>query len=605
LPEQGGGAAPEGRGPARILAFGLRVKITLTFFLFSAAVSALIAFSTYRVLSDQLFKELQNRILNLTRIGSMMLDKGALGRLSVLATAGLDEAARSGVEAGRDYALVSEELNRIRDVESGLVRYTYVFKAGADADHAVFLVDADVLDLLARRGRGEKVEDEAISGFNSVFDVSAFPVIKEAMREGKSRVEDDYSRDEVFKVNSLSGYSPIQGEDGKILAWLGLDMTDSEVAASLARATRLSIGIAALALALSLIVSVFFGSLFTRGIIYLDRIVGRFGRKDLGARAEVKSRDEVGRLSLTFNQMAHTIQAYSSQLQDLLDAYARFVPQDFLKFLEKGSILDVKLGDQVRREMTVLFSDIRLFSTLSEGMSPEENFNFLNSYLKRMGPEIRKHGGFIDKYVGDAIMALFPDSPTDAVKSAIAMIRAVRGYNLDRAKAGYQPIAIGIGLNLGWLMLGTLGEDERMDGSVISDAVNLSSRLEGLTKHYGVSILTTDATLRRVDPSKGFRVRLIDRVQVKGRSAVANIVEIMDGDTEERQAAKLRTKPAFTRALSLYHHREFRAALEAFRALGVEDGEDRIFAIYAERCENCLRTGVGSDWRSVEVFDFK
>lgn len=100
-------------------------------------------------------------------------------------------------------------------------------------------------------------------------------------------------------------------------------------------------------------------------------------------------------------------------------AYARFVPREFLRFLEKESIVDVKLGDQVQKEMTVLFSDIRSFTSLSESMSPKENFNFLNSYLKRVGPVIRNHNGFIDKYIGDAIMALFPDSAQDAMNADI------------------------------------------------------------------------------------------------------------------------------------------------------------------------------------------
>ncbi|MEI6873547.1 MAG: adenylate/guanylate cyclase domain-containing protein [Spirochaetota bacterium] len=406
-------------------------------------------------------------------------------------------------------------------------------------------------------------------------------------------------------VNSVSGYSPVTGSDGKPIAWLGLDMTDSEVRASLLRATGISVTIAALSILLSLLVSFFFGTLFTRGIVHLDRIVERFGRKDFDVRAEVKSRDEVGRLGSSFNQMAQTIQLYSRQLQELLDAYARFVPQDFLNFLEKGSILDVKLGDQVRREMTVLFSDIRSFSTLSEAMTPEQNFNFLNSYLKRIGPEIRNHGGFIDKYVGDAIMALFPENPRNAIEAAIAMMRSVRIYNEDRAKSGYQPIGIGIGINMGWLMLGTLGEDKRMDGTVISDAVNLSSRLEGLTKYYGASILTTDTTLRRVDPAGGFKARFIDRVQVKGRSTAVQIVEIMDGDSDGQGDLKLATKAGFIEALELYHSRDFEGALAAFRRLIGQDPDDRVLSIYSERCESYIRSPVAEDWKGVEVFDFK
>jgi two-component system sensor histidine kinase ChiS len=139
-------------------------------------------------------------------------------------------------------------------------------------------------------------------------------------------------------------------------------------------------------------------------------------------------------------------------------AYGRFVPRNFLKFLGKESIIDVQIGDQVQQKMTVMFSDIRSFTTLSEAMSPQENFNFLNSYLSQVSPVIRQHKGFIDKYIGDAIMALFPESANDAVQAAIAMQKQVALYNEQRQQQGDVPIAIGIGLHTGNLMLGTIGE---------------------------------------------------------------------------------------------------------------------------------------------------
>jgi two-component system sensor histidine kinase ChiS len=167
-------------------------------------------------------------------------------------------------------------------------------------------------------------------------------------------------------------------------------------------------------------------------------------------------------------------------------AYGRFVPHEFLKFLERESIVDVQLGDQVQKEMTVLFADIRSFTSLSERMSPKENFDFLNAYLSRVSPVIRNHNGFIDKYIGDAVMALFPQTADDAVQAAIEMQKQVSLYNSYRQENGYDPIAIGIGLHSGTLMLGTVGESQRMESTVIADAVNLASRLEGLTKVYGV-----------------------------------------------------------------------------------------------------------------------
>jgi two-component system sensor histidine kinase ChiS len=351
--------------------------------------------------------------------------------------------------------------------------------------------------------------------------------------------------------------------------------------------------------------AVFLGVLFTRGIISLDQVVRRFGESNLDVRAEVKSRDEVGRLGTSFNQMAETIQSYSAQLEALLGAYGRFVPQDFLRFLEKKSVLDVKLGDQVQKEMTILFSDIRSFTQLSESMTPAENFNFLNSYLSRVGPEIRAHNGFIDKYIGDAIMALFPDSPDDAVNAALAMLEKLREYNEHRRSSGYLPISVGMGIHTGMLMLGTLGEHERMDGSVIADAVNLCSRLQGLTRIYGGSILVTGHTLGLLKDTGNHSHRFLDRVRVKGRKDTVMIHEIYDADSPAFREKKKATTPDFLTALQAYYARNVAAAEKQFRELKRQSPNDKILDIYIVRCARLRLGGFPEGWTGVESITLK
>ncbi|MCB1317379.1 MAG: adenylate/guanylate cyclase domain-containing protein, partial [Leptospiraceae bacterium] len=198
-------------------------------------------------------------------------------------------------------------------------------------------------------------------------------------------------------------------------------------------------------------------------------------------------------LANRFVRLHNETEQLNRQLSRFNTASMRFVPMEFLRILKKESIVDVELGNQVQKEMCVLFSDIRSFTTLSESMTPPENFAFINSYLRRMGPVIRKHGGFIDKYIGDAIMALFDGGVSSGVDASVDMMRTLHTWNAGRGKYGYDPVTIGIGLHAGPLMLGTIGENERMEGTVISDAVNLAARVEGLTKKYGTAILITDA----------------------------------------------------------------------------------------------------------------
>ncbi len=271
---------------------------------------------------------------------------------------------------------------------------------------------------------------------------------------------------------------------------------------------------------------------------------------------------------------------------ELTDAYGRFVPHEFLYFLGYESIVEVKLGEAVEMEMSILFSDIRDFTTLSEKMTPEDNFKFINSYLSCMEPAIAENNGFIDKYIGDAIMALFSGSADDAVKAGISMLKQLTDYNQGREKAGYLPVHIGIGINTGSLMLGTVGGPKRMDSTVISDAVNLASRIEGLTKNYGVSLLIGDRTFCGLEDPNVYNIRHIDRVTVKGKSEIVSVYEVFDADPAAIREGKLITKSIFEEAIQLYNKGSYPEAARFFqKCLRINPG-DKVAQIYLERTQS-------------------
>ncbi|MDP8935767.1 MAG: response regulator [Cyanobacteriota bacterium] len=269
---------------------------------------------------------------------------------------------------------------------------------------------------------------------------------------------------------------------------------------------------------------------------------------------------------------------------EIAEATSRFVPKEFLAFLGCDSIVDIKLGEAVELEMSVLFSDIRDFTTLSEQMTPTENFKFINSYLSRMEPLIVENQGFIDKYIGDAIMALFSEGADDAVKAGIAMLHTLVEYNRERASVGYVPVEIGVGINTGSLILGIVGGKNRMDGTVISDAVNLASRIESLTKNYGVSLLITQQTFDGLTNPADYAIRVIDKVQVKGKSEWVTVYEVFDADVPEVKAGKLATLQLFTEALSLYNMNNFREAAGLFADCLRQNPGDKVARIYLGRC---------------------
>ncbi|MEO0540423.1 MAG: AAA family ATPase [Cyanobacteria bacterium P01_A01_bin.105] len=274
-----------------------------------------------------------------------------------------------------------------------------------------------------------------------------------------------------------------------------------------------------------------------------------------------------------------------TNLKSLNQAYARFVPQQFLSLLKKDSIVDVQLGDQVELDMSVLFSDIRAFTTLSETMTPEESFQFINSYLQRMEPIILEYNGFIDKYIGDAIMALFGGSAEDAVNAGISMLRSLMPYNTGRQAAGYAGIDIGIGINTGALRLGTVGGPNRMDGTVISDAVNLGSRIESLTKVYQTPLLISHQTYRQLPQPDRYHIRKIDQVQVKGKSEQVIIYEVFDADPDVLRQQKQQTQGRFSEALMLYHQDYKAEALAKFRDCVAIAPDDAVAKIYLTRCQ--------------------
>lgn len=216
---------------------------------------------------------------------------------------------------------------------------------------------------------------------------------------------------------------------------------------------------------------------------------------------------------------------------ELTDSYSRFVPREFLSFLKRRSIKDVHLGDSVEARMTVLFADIQSFTTLSESMTAEENFRFINALLKRIGPVIRKHDGFIDKYIGDAIMALFPKRPDDALEAIMEMQGLLEDYNRARIEKGLERIQIGVGVHTGMVMLGTIGENERMEGTVIGDTVNTASRLEGLTRNYNVTVIVSKECRDLLEDGNRYRFRFIEAVQVKGKSKHVDVLEFMGLDS--------------------------------------------------------------------------
>ena len=291
----------------------------------------------------------------------------------------------------------------------------------------------------------------------------------------------------------------------------------------------------------------------------------------------------------------------SQQLKKINAASNKFVPQTFLNFLGKKNILDATLGDYVEKQVSVLFSDIRDYTTLAEQMTPEENFKFVNAFNQRMGPIIQKHNGFINQYLGDGIMAIFPENTEDILFAAIAMQQRLNTYNENRITKNKIPIRMGIGIHTGPLIMGIIGDKNRFDAATISDSVNSASRIEELTKYYGASILLSEVSLKKLENAASFHFRYLGEVQVKGKLKPLKIYECFDGDASDLFDLKLATLVQFESGINFYFKKSFARAMLSFESVLHQNPKDRTSQLFLRKATKLDTQGVQEDWTGVEM----
>lgn len=292
-------------------------------------------------------------------------------------------------------------------------------------------------------------------------------------------------------------------------------------------------------------------------------------------------------------------------LHHIFDVAGRFVPNEFLHSLNRERITEVALGDHTELNVTVLFTDIRDYTGLAETMTPQENFKFVNAFHGRMGPIIKQNSGFINQYLGDAIMAIFPEGPEGALSAAIGMQHSLIEYNEHRLADGRQPIRIGAGLHSGPLIMGIIGDRNRMDAATIADTVNTASRIESLSKHYGTSILLSEDSVGQLKEKENFHLRYLGKVQVKGKKEPVGLYECFDGDNMESVRQKAKTLPDFEAGLDQFFSKNFAEASATFNRILKSNATDQPARIFMTKAGKNQIEGVPDDWTGVEVMTFK
>ncbi|MEZ4449211.1 MAG: adenylate/guanylate cyclase domain-containing protein [Nannocystaceae bacterium] len=267
-------------------------------------------------------------------------------------------------------------------------------------------------------------------------------------------------------------------------------------------------------------------------------------------------------------------------------ALRRFFPAELLRLLDRPALVDVELGDQQELEMTVVFADIRDFTARAESLSPAACFDFVNRVFVAICPEIRAHGGVIDKFLGDGFLALFPGSADDAARAAVAIQRRIATLEL-----GGPPLRLGIGMHTGRVMIGTVGEPERMEATVLSDDVNLAARVEALTKAFGANVLLSEQTLAHLDRAR-WATRYIGVVEIAGKRSPTTVYELLDADPAQVRASKEATQASFQEGLVRLAAGEYSRACVRFDQVLAEDPDDEAARLFLRRAAEALLAAV-------------
>jgi adenylate cyclase len=289
------------------------------------------------------------------------------------------------------------------------------------------------------------------------------------------------------------------------------------------------------------------------------------------------------------------------------DIFGRYVSREI-----REAILMNKVSMKgEKKDVTILFMDIRNFTDLSEKMRPEELIDFLNRYFSYMVDAIIKRGGVIDKFIGDAIMAIFgapiahDDDPLRAVLCAADLIKQLEQFNQENVRLGQQPIFIGIGIHTGEVVAGNIGSSERMEYTVVGDTVNVASRIESLTKKYHTGIIISDTTYKKVMNREDLKLRELDSVRVKGRSRPIVLYECYAVDNSSNIALKDRSLTEYMQGITFYKLRQFKEAQSSFESVLRIYPDDSIAKMYIERCMYFSMNPPPEDWDGVFSFSEK
>jgi len=539
----------------------LRSHVIVWFLLVAGLVLAITGYSIYQSAQHYLIQKIQHQQMVLAETTAALLD-GKIHRRFISANS-------MNTAAYRQY---NSALLRIMKADE-FASFIYTLEISSKDGEIRYGIIPNI------RGEEEAKQDKAYSTGARIVSNDAFKRLISDFYQGGSAATTTLFEDDAHNWDYIS-LATIYDQKQRPAGVVVVEVSSQQIY-SLKRKLLESMLVTISLLFISLLVAaVFFAHKITRPFDQLTDAVERLVKNDFNFNLSLTDFGGFVYLAKQFNLMLLKLQVSRNELVSTNKAYSRFVPHQVLKLISPNGIKSTNLGDCIEKEMTILFCDIRNFTKLSESMSPKENFTFINRYLKVMAPVINKHGGTIDKFMGDGIMALFPNSADNALDAAVSMMLSLEKYNKKLTTNNLPIVEIGLGLHTGNMMLGTVGSSSRMDVTVISDTVNAAARIEALTKTFQTPILISEETRMCLDKFDKRNLRFIATCMVKGKLKPMTIYEVFTQDPVSIRQEKLNNQNAMIRAWEFYKQKDIERAIGEYQKLMDKSPTDKaIFAL--------------------------
>ncbi|MFA6960540.1 MAG: adenylate/guanylate cyclase domain-containing protein [Opitutaceae bacterium] len=539
----------------------LRVSMAMAFALTAIITALLVGYAVFFTTRSYLLNGIRQRMIDVVTLTADRIDPAAHATLRTRKD-----------EASATYARIKQDLLDVRSLCPD-IRYAYTYRIDA-AGRTTFVVDSDPADSSDFSHIGD-VYDDPTDEMRFVYRIGAGAV-----------AEKNFATDEWGTW--LSCFIPVRNAAGEVECGLGLDMSAQLVKAH-ERAFRTSIIGTSLAIGVLMsAMGIFYARRISRPLLSLADELGRVERLQLDHHIEIRS----------WVREVIVMRDAVRNLKTGLRSFRKYVPADLVSEL-------LALGQEARlsaekREVTVFFSDIADFTTISEKTPPEQLVKNLSHYFDGMTRSIIDHNGTVDKYIGDCVMA-FWGAPRPLEDHAVLACRAaLRCHDHSQRVAAAQhaagalPMFTRIGLNTGPAIIGNIGYDARLNYTAMGDMVNLASRLEGLNKYYGTRILISEFTWRQA--REAMEARLIDLVAVKGRREPIRIYELI-AEHGQLTPAQTALVAGYEHAFGLYLERNFAAAADAFTRVLTGHPEDGPATVMLKRCRLYLTEPPADGWQ--------